>query len=70
MREGLPAPEGHEQGRFATAVGDDKGTVYYVTIPGDVYRTTDAGDSWTHIDVQYPADAGDRMLHVARAVKE
>jgi photosystem II stability/assembly factor-like uncharacterized protein len=70
MREGLPAPEGHDQGRFATALGDDKGTVYYVTIPGDVYHTTDGGDSWTQIDVEYPADAGDRMLHVARAVKE
>jgi photosystem II stability/assembly factor-like uncharacterized protein len=70
MREGLPTPEGHEQGRFATAVGDERGTLYYVTIPGDIYRTTDAGDSWTKLDVEFPADAADRMLHVARAVKE
>jgi photosystem II stability/assembly factor-like uncharacterized protein len=41
-----------------------------MTIPGDVYRTTDGGDSWTKLEIDYPADAADRMLHVARAVKE
>jgi photosystem II stability/assembly factor-like uncharacterized protein len=70
MRDGLPDPDGHEQGRFATAPGDDKGTLYYITIPGDVYRTTDGGDSWEMLDIHWPADAAERMLHVARAVKE
>ncbi|MFE2998723.1 hypothetical protein ACFXG4_27435 [Nocardia sp. NPDC059246] len=70
VREGLLAPQGHELGRFATAVGDDKGTLYYVTIPGDIYRTKDGGDTWSKLDVEYPADAEQLMLHVARATKE
>jgi hypothetical protein len=68
MRNGLPAAEGHSQGRFATALGDDTGHVYYVTIPGDVYRTTDGGDSWSAVDVTFPPDADGRMVHCARAV--
>ncbi|HWI20987.1 MAG TPA: sialidase family protein, partial [Baekduia sp.] len=70
MLEGLPDPNGSAQGRFATALNDDKGTIYYSTIPGDVYRTTDGGDSWEFIEIKWPADAAERTVHVARAVKE
>lgn len=70
MLDGLPHPDGHEQGRFATALGDDKGTLYYVTIPGQIHRTTDGGDSWSQIDTEYPSDVEHLALHVARAVKD
>lgn len=69
MRDGLPDPNGSELGRFATAIGDDKGAFYYVTIPGDVYRTIDGGDAWSRVDIAYPDDANERMLHCARATK-
>jgi len=70
LRNGLPDPEGHELGRFATALGDDRGTIYYVTIPGELYRTTDGGDSWEQLPVTYPGDVDQLMVHCARATKE
>ncbi|WP_227132226.1 hypothetical protein [Halorubellus salinus] len=53
--DGLPEPTGTT--RPVLAAGDDAGAFYAVSNRG-LYRTTDAGDAWTRLDVDLPFEEG------------
>ncbi|WP_323674667.1 hypothetical protein [Halorubellus sp. PRR65] len=53
--DGLPDPEGTT--RPVLAAGDDAGECYAASNRG-LFRTTDAGESWTRVDVDVPFDEG------------
>lgn len=54
VRDGLPDPETTVMGRLA-ACAAEPGVFYYVTEPGEIYRSRDAGESWAEIECAWPA---------------
>ena len=53
VTDGLPAREGTAMGHL-TAHPDEPGAFSYLTVPGDLYRSTDAGGRWEAVPLRWP----------------
>jgi hypothetical protein len=51
VRDGLPDPDGTAMGRLCAA---EPGLFFYVTEPGAIYRSRDAGETWSKLECALP----------------
>lgn len=61
ITDGLPEREGTAMGLLAVSA-EDPGTFYYVTVPGELYRSGDRGVRWERQVVEWPSGAERRMV--------
>jgi hypothetical protein len=66
VTEGLPPREGTRMGWLVTDQ-ETAGLIYYVTIPGGVYRTQDGGLTFEQLPWEWPDGAGERKVRAAVA---
>ena len=66
VTDGLPEREGTAMGLLAVCE-EEPGTFYYVTVPGELYRSTDRGLHWEQQALEWPAGGGHRAVQDAVA---
>ncbi|HEX7008394.1 MAG TPA: hypothetical protein VF184_00335 [Phycisphaeraceae bacterium] len=67
VREGLPDPKGTRA--YALAADPVESGVFYAGADGALYRSADAGASWSQLPLNWPASYSGSRIHVLRAVK-
>jgi hypothetical protein len=64
VTEGLPERAGTAMGHLA-ACEAEPGTFHYLTVPGQLYRSTNRGRGWERQAVRWPASTERRMVTIA-----
>jgi hypothetical protein len=64
IQTGVPQPDGTEMGTLAAGA---PGIFYYLTIPGEIYRSEDGGESFAHVPYAGDSDHGQKTRAIAVA---
>jgi photosystem II stability/assembly factor-like uncharacterized protein len=66
---GLPPAAGTEMGWLA-ADGETPGLFFYSTVDGDLHRSTDGGEHWTRLEVDWTEPPGPRSVLALAAITD
>lgn len=64
LTDGLPPRDATAMGTLATSPAEP-GVFSYVTVPGAIFRSEDAGESWRELECEWPDDLSDRKVAAA-----
>lgn len=68
VTDGLPDRDGTVMGTLATNEAEP-GVFYYVTVPGEVYRSQDGGRSWDRVELEWPSGLSPRAVSAVVAAE-